>query len=817
MQIDEQVLANLDFSLYAEDVNTLSDNERIDDILKKYGIEYDSSHLFASNENNYIVLTNYIIENLYNKNIAIPDDIKNVLRYNVPYKTYLLTNIQKRLQNIISDSSTSFFREIETILNLLSLGEYYNILEDYNNYSMDNISKMFREYETFLSQLKSTDVENFNITFNYYLQLIETFNALCTINATSIQRKKNIRPILEILTETINILKFTIELNKNKIDKLNNLLGEQLFYYSHISYINIKGKDLDYILKEYKLVFEKQIDGFTLSKNTDFGHSKSNSKNLYMIFLSNSSYLLLTLLKKLEDSFKNIDPFHNNNFVDIILLYKHNHPAIVKKDFNNIYDFKKVLLNNFSYCYSQSSKRKDFDFTYDAVINDFILEDCNFSDIDIEIIHNIILFTDDIDDYKFINIGEILLNEPRITNDYYEFLKLKTIDIIINKFVARESEEDLNKFISKCINYIENNKVASHLIDAFSKLYLTIALYYSYFQDKIVFNKSKDYYTIFVNTNGYNLLENEYSSIFKTLLQNYGRSYIEDFDLNISLLDDDYIKIGKKVIKDYLEYKNLELKFSINEEISSLVNQILNKDGLDDLLIEQTVSDFISNKLFYGIASVRIQGLKDVGNIILDKGYIRLTLPIVSEYSLIFEYPKVYKSTFEFIFETNKEYIEQNIKNILTGYIKNRALYIDQVTGLKNLNKLYKDLSKAGDESLTFMEIHINSLEYVNKTFSFKAGDIYFKNIVLNMEKSLFGGSAYRLSGVRFGILLSIYEDYNDLLDKLNSLNITINDHEIKSDFTVGIGIGTKERVLRKSSFALNQAIETNQQLIIKS
>ena len=177
MQIDEQVLANLDFSLYAEDVNTLSDNERIDDILKKYGIEYDSSHLFASNENNYIVLTNYIIENLYNKNIAIPDDIKNVLQYNVPYKTYLLTNIQKRLQNIISDSSTSFFREIETILNLLSLGEYYNILEDYNNYSMDKISKMFREYETFLSQLKSADIENFNITFNYYLQLIETFNA----------------------------------------------------------------------------------------------------------------------------------------------------------------------------------------------------------------------------------------------------------------------------------------------------------------------------------------------------------------------------------------------------------------------------------------------------------------------------------------------------------------------------------------------------------------------------------------------------------------------------------------------------------------
>ena len=64
MQINEQVLANLDFSLYAEDVNTLSDNERVDDILKKYSIEYDSSHLFASNENNYIVLTNYIIENL---------------------------------------------------------------------------------------------------------------------------------------------------------------------------------------------------------------------------------------------------------------------------------------------------------------------------------------------------------------------------------------------------------------------------------------------------------------------------------------------------------------------------------------------------------------------------------------------------------------------------------------------------------------------------------------------------------------------------------------------------------------------------------
>ena len=167
--------------------------------------------------------------------------------------------------------------------------------------------------------------------------------------------------------------------------------------------------------------------------------------------------------------------------------------------------------------------------------------------------------------------------------------------------------------------------------------------------------------------------------------------------------------------------------------------------------------------------------------------------------------------------KTNKEYLDRNIGNILTGYIKSRALYFDGVTGLKNFNKLNKDLMQGDQESLTFMEIHLNSIEYVNNKFDYQTGDSYYRAIVNAIANKILGGEVYRLSGVRFGILLSIYDDYNEILNMLDKLKIEIRGETIDPDMSVGIGIANGSRVLRKSSIALNEAMQVGEKMIIKT
>lgn len=794
-------------------------NYEVEDIIKKYDLEKEKNSLIDSKENSFISIFDYI-QKLYNENTPIPDDIKKLINEDLEFKSFFKEETSKLLNLFTSNSSTLFFEQLTNITNLLSLGEKYEVFEDYNSYSMDELSKLFREYEMKMgSTFEEESSENFNLTFELYTKLLDLLTNLCTVNALDLHRRKTIPYIIELVTESINILKFTILLDEEKLLILNNIQGQLMFRFAHINFVSTENKEYKFVLDEYMFLLERQISGFELCADSDFGNVKERKDEYFLHFLKNVSYLLLTMFNKIEKNFKDktID-LEDSNIEEILHLYlKHCSFFNKEQKIEDIKHFKQILINNFAYLYTNPFDEISFSYSADSVINDFILQgSMNLNHKNLELIHHILTFYLEVEDKDLVTIALILTESKKINNDTLEFFKLKILDIILSKFVNYKANKEIDALIVKVVQYIEINKLASHLISMYSKLYLTISLYYSYLQGDKAIENSKKFYYIFVETNGLAVFEKEYKYIFEKLQYNFGKHYMNSLNIfNHNITTKEFQAIGLSNMHDYFKYKNLELKSKINAEISNLVNDILNKDGLDDKLITSKISHFLSQKLFFGLTVATIKNLNKPSKLL--KGYEKFSMPLIGKFAIDFTYPKIYKETFNHIFKSNQAFIEQNIKNILVGYLKNRELYIDSVTKLENIHKLNKDILHRGDEQLTFMEVHLDNLQYVNTRFGFAAGDIYFKAIAQKINEKLMGGKIYRLSGVRLGVLLSINDSYIDMIDFLRSLSITMNDEEIVTTFSIGIAIDSKDRLLKKASLALNEAMQNEDRLSIRS
>lgn len=519
MIIDKSAFENLDFALLEDNSDILEDNNEIILVIKKYNLMPNINYLINSTENNYLVLINYI-SHLYNLHKPLGSDIANILKLNIEFKEYLLSDIKRRLKNLTTNTHALLFEEIKNVINLLSLGKEYHIIENYMAYNFDEISNIFRDYESILKK-NVNNIKLFNSTFQCYFTLIDTFMQLCLINSTDIQRKKTIKPIINILTETINILKFTVSLSENNINTLNNILGKLLYYFTHIPFYEVKTKTMDYIIEEFHLNLEKQADGYHLSKNTHFGNQPKEKQSEFIRLKNNSSLLILILIKKLEFHFKNIEFFSNNNFQKIIDFYNRNFVSLINKSHaETLNSFKTKLLDSLIYSYKCEDKYAKENLTHTQIIQNFVINGKNYNYNNLETIHNILLFSNDIKEYQYLNVADILLNSNIIENDYYEFFKLKTIDIIINKIIETKSQTNIESFIKTLLLYIEYNKTSSHFISSFSKIYLSLSLYYSNQSTNEELSKAKKFYSKFIKINGSDLLKKEYQQINSLILSN---------------------------------------------------------------------------------------------------------------------------------------------------------------------------------------------------------------------------------------------------------------------------------------------------------
>lgn len=554
--IDDHYLENLStFSLFSK--KELEHQKFINDItliVEKYNILENENQLIGSTDKTFLYLINFIIS-LNKKQKTIPEDIKYLFLENLFLKEQINTFLEKNLDNITKNDSINFSKEITLILSVLTIGTNEKVLNSNFDYNYESISKLFRYYESSLKNLFQINIKLFHLTFDSYIILLKTFIQLCRINSIDIMKTKDIHNILELITETISILKFNILLKKEQLEKISSIQGKYLFYFSHLDEIKIEIEDLDKSIEKYFLCFEKQNIGYILySENISF--DENFDSNEFLVFKNNSSILILKLLHKLKNILPEEKYFEIEFFQKILRLYY----KIFSTEFNydlipkNIESFEKDLLNSLLYNYNIS-----YDFTkiinYHSIIEDFIISEKMFNNRNLETIYNILQFANDIEDFKYYYIAEVLANSKPIENDYHEFYKLFIFDLIINKHLYQKDSNRKIVVLNKIFFYIKDNDIKNHLISIYMKLSIDLSLFYS--ESKEYLEKAKELYFLFKKITNNNILQTKYNDICNKIMLNIKNleSEKEILDKHDSTNNDNVKNIIAKYILDDDEYE----------------------------------------------------------------------------------------------------------------------------------------------------------------------------------------------------------------------------------------------------------------------
>jgi hypothetical protein len=642
---DKQLDNSPNFSLYTQ--KELEQQKYINEIelvIEKYNILENENQLIASTEKSYLYLINFILE-LHKNKKSLPNDLKNIFLNNIFLKEQINIFLEKKLKNLTKDDNIHFIKDINVLAYISTIGSDDNILNSYYNYDLEAISKVFRFYEEHLRTLFLENKVLFSLTFDSYIILLKTLIQLCTINSIDLIRKKSVNQIIDLMTETINIIKFTISLNDRELSKINNIQGKYLYYFSHLDEIPVEEDDLSKSFEKYLLCLEKQEDGFMLSKNNNFGYENDISEDAeFLIFKNYSSILLLKLLKKLRNIPNSPRFFDNPYFQKILRVYYkkfsiENEIKIAK----NIEEFEKTLLSSLLYNY-YSDLNFDKKLDYHWVIEDFILSDKDFDNRNLETIYRILFFISDIEDFKYSHITQILVNSKVIKNDYHEFFKLAIFDLFITKFKNSKFDNELNEILEKISKYILQNTFDFHLISICSKIFLNISLIYSTHEEKI--EEAKKLYALFILLNDFDILEINYEKINAKILENlqFTKDYVRE-----NFLDDFFI------LKDFELYQEIEI--------------IKKRIEINSLSIDETINilvDFLTTKIFYGLCKIFISEVEQVDT--FDYEFEKYVIKINHKYLIKLLYSKINEKIFNLILERYTKFIKDEFSIIFKSF-----------------------------------------------------------------------------------------------------------------------------------------------------
>ena len=581
------------------------------------------------------------------------------------FKIVLLKNIKKRMKNIISDSSTLQFKELVSIVNLLSFGKDYGIFSKYNEFSSKGISDIFRFYEKRLLEEFQNKDEEFELTFEFYITLLDSFNELCIINSSDIKRKKNIKKIIELMTESINLIKFSILLKEEKIEKLSSFQGRLLLLFSNINYISTKDKNRSEIIYTYKFIFNQLIDGYYLIAGDDNFDSPH-----FPTLLSNVTNLLLLMIKKLQQ----YSDDYFNDLIEIIEVYN-KYCQKENKEYTSVLEFKKDLLQNLVYLYDPNLKMSYTDLL-EIILNKPILLHS-----DIIILHELILFLNAINKNQALILLDKLLRVKRVKNDYYEDYKLKVIDLILNSLIKKRELNDIEKYIYQITSYLNSENTASHLISSFSKIHLTIALYYSFLGPKYLVNSQREYF-ISEKICVYTLIKDEYMEIYEELLINNASTYLNKNSLKNKFSKEEMIVYGQSLMSDFFKNEEILIRYEVNENISNIIENILINDEYNKHSLEEKITMMISSEIFFGLCQCKIMKKTSSSSSLNEVGYEELEQDLLNDYVLVYHYSYSYNDTFWAIYEKNESYIKSNIVHLLLSYTmkKKEKKYISSYT-----------------------------------------------------------------------------------------------------------------------------------------
>ena len=619
----------------------------ISKIITKYNILKDENELIGPKEKNHLHIINYALS-LQKQGIKLPTDLQNLFLNNITLKRDINLYLEKKLSNLVTDDTNHILKDINILVSITAIGSTENILDSSYNYNLKAISNLFRFYETNLLDFFKNNAKLFDVSFDTYMILLKTLFQLSIVNSTNILRNRSIHNILELITESVNIIKYTILLNNIQLSRINTLLGRYLYMFSHLEKIQIDSNDLNNTFDEFLLYFYRQDDGFELAKNNNFGfENELDYETEFLLFKNYSAIFILKLIKKL----KNIDSqiyLKNHLFRKIISsfykrfsLFGNN---LISKDFEVI---KTDLLNCLILNYT-SDMTFDKKQNYCYVLEDFILNENKLNNKNIETIYRILYFADDIEEFKYSHIVNILTNSNPIRNGYQEFFKLSILDLYVSKTMKKTlvKDEDI-ALLEKIVAYCMNNNADIHLRSILTKIYLNIGTLFCI--NKVKDEKIEELYIVSLLINSYNIIENNYSKQNLTIIK-----YLKILsnEINTKLVENYFNKVVTKleILCDYLFAKN-----------STKEQKII---FIKDVLVKQ---------LFFNIVDIEFNdGSKTFVNKLEleDSTYI-----INSRDSAIFLYIKINEEIFNKIFNSSKLFIQDKLEKVFEETSKISANY----------------------------------------------------------------------------------------------------------------------------------------------
>lgn len=637
------------FSLFTkEDIENQSFYKEIENIISKHNILKNDNELFSSRDKNYILIINHILH-LKKEHKEIENDLKSLFLYNTAFKKDVNSYLYSKLNSLTEDDSRYFFKDMFLLLTISTLGSNIDIIDFENGFNLKFASLNFRFYEEHLKNLKEKSQKTlFNLSFETYMILLKTLIEFCTISSLDFRKKFLIRDIFELITESVNIIKYNIKLNDFQLSKINTLQGRFLYVFSHLNDIIIYKNDLNQTFVEFLISFSRQEDGFTLASNNNFQDEISlKYKDEFFIYKYYSTIFLLKLLRRLKSIDSNIY-FKNPYFQKIIQLYYKR--FAINDDYkvpNSIKELKTELIDALLYFYEMSIDSKSK--SYKDVLEDFILQSKNYKNSNIEIIYRILYFCEEIEDFKYSYISKLLIDSPKINNGYFEFFKLSIIDIYLKKIKYKSLDENELELLKNIAKYCSQNSFDKHLHAICSNIYINIS--YIFINNKDKSSQTLELFIQFLLLHGYNFTNNRYRDESTVIIK----------ELNI---EQKFLK--KELLYNYFVNKDKEFEDSANKIFSTKFEK--------DLKIKN-LSNLIQNKIFYNFANIYIY--KSSKRHSHEFELSNFDIKINDNYSLSIEYAKQNEDRVNLIYIICKDFILDILISLLKEEKSNFSHYLD--------------------------------------------------------------------------------------------------------------------------------------------
>ncbi len=842
MSIDLTVQENEKWFQYPKEIQVILDKIKTDtswnvrDVL----LQEDFSSIFL-----------YLWEN-YTGYWVIPGEIQKLLN-NRAFVNYINTYIKQNINNILNNDGIYSFEEISFCFFLLSFWKFNGVLVDLNTYNLETLSHLLNHIiEHILDSRNSQETQE--MYYESFLNVTDLVNTLCILNEIDSSRKVLIPKFTQLLTEKVINLEKKLK-NQNRItpekqDQLAYLMARFWINFSHISYISIQDKLLGEIIDWFKEIIDKQIKSYNEALRTQFWWKPDKIHVMQGVFFWNVAYTLLVMITKIKEwHLKNHIEMDEKSIFDNVIFQDLVSSALFHLTGTNqdseqfsLHFLEKVCNNIFANIYfHKKSERVTEDWYAKTAIVDFISNNntTKTGGAQIESIHHLIMFLPELDELELLEFWNFLLWLPKYNNYNFEFFKLKTFDLIVSKLHSIEYfnnatpeilnlNKEIKNFLEKLTYYIEKNKTASQLLHTYSRLYLSIAYFYSFCFWEECQNLSLEHFSIFSKMNGDAF---EYEKYGKSLEEYYYR--IGAYKLSNTLCNcenigncgviqkcnftrEQVMKFGEKKVMDYKKAHEPILRNIIDDLLQRLLDDALSQNGLSDDEINKKISEILSNKVFHGIANTFIFEFhqnehskdEDIKNIVkkklkLHNGIECHIVDLFNGYKLVFSYPKIYEPTFKELFAQENNYIIINIKNIITWYLKKRDSFLDHGTGLPNEAKL-KTMLVNNKTPISFINLKLSTIKSINNGYSYDIWDEYMKNVWVALSQiPELKGNIFRLSGAKFWMIISDKEKIEHIIEQIKGIKIRAGEVEFKLDFFIGIVLNETQRIVEKSSSAL--------------